>query len=94
MRVAAQHRDVDVERAQQLGRHQTEQVGPGRLAETGHLRERPLGAGRPAQHARGLEHDDVEPGPGQKDRGDETVVTGADDHDVGLGGDGGHDVRA
>ena len=58
----------------------------------GHLRERVLGAGGAADHVGGLQHDDVQAGAGQQDRGDQAVVAGADDHDVGAGGKRGHGV--
>jgi hypothetical protein len=94
VRVAAQHRDVHVERAQQFRRHQAQQVGPGGLAEAGHLGERPFGAGRPAQHVRRLENHYVEPGAGEQNRGDQAVVARSDDHYVGLRGEDGHEERA
>jgi hypothetical protein len=93
VRVAAQHRDVEVEGAQQLRRHQAEQVGAGGLAQAGHLGERALGAGGAAEHLRGLEHHHVEAGAGQQHRGDQAVVTGPDDHHVRAFRQRGHEDR-
>jgi hypothetical protein len=85
VRVAAQHRDADVERGEQLRRHQPEQVGAGGVAQAGHLREGVLRPGGPADHLGGLQHQHVEPGAGEHDRGHQTVVPGPDDHHVGPG---------
>ena len=85
VRIPAQHRDRQVERAQQFRWHQTEQVRAGGLAQLRHLRERPLGPGGPADRPVRLQHHDRQPGPGQQDRGDQAVVSGPDDDDVRAG---------
>jgi hypothetical protein len=84
VRVAAQHGNVDVERPQQFGGHEAEQVGAGRLVEAGCVPERLFGTRGAAQDVGGLEHDDVESGTGEQHRGDQTVVARSDDHHVGA----------
>ncbi len=69
----------------ELGRHQPEQVGTGRLAELRDLAERLFGAGGSAEHVR-LHDQDIEAGPSQQHCRDKAVVAGADHHDVSVGG--------
>jgi hypothetical protein len=79
---SAEHGDVDVERLEQLGRHEAEQVRPGGVAQLWHPRERRLGAGGAADDVVGFEDHHPEPGAGEQDGGDQAVVAGSDDHYV------------
>jgi hypothetical protein len=86
VRVAAEHGDVHVQDAQQLGGHQAEQVRAGGLAEAGHLGEGVLGAGGAAELLVRFQDDHLQARAGQQNRGDQAVVAGSDDHYVRAGG--------
>jgi hypothetical protein len=83
VRVASYEGEPQVEQLFQLWRHQPEQVGAGRLLQVRHVAERLLGASRAADHVVALDDDDRQPGPREQSGCDETVVPGADHHDVG-----------
>ena len=82
VRVAANQRQVDAELAQELGRHQTEQVSAGRGAQARCLGERPFRPGGPADDAVLLEYPDPQAGARQQCRRHEPVVARADHHHI------------
>ena len=82
VRVSADQRQVEVERGEQLGRHQAEQVRPRGGAQARRLPEGRLGPTRPADHRGPLEDLHREAGPGEQGGRDQAVVAGPDHDDV------------
>jgi hypothetical protein len=84
VRVAPDQWKRHVELLHELGGHQAEKIGAGRLPDARSEGERVLGAARSANHRRRLQDPNPEACPRQHHRGDQTIVASADDQDVYL----------
>ena len=80
--MGTQKRQIQLQDARKLGRHEPEQIRAGRGREPGRARERPLRSHRAADDRLVLEHAHAQTLAAKQQRTHEAVVSGADDDHI------------